>query len=130
MHSRTESERSVLLRWSFISALVLAGVTLLIYLGAVLYAQNRVGSLMGRGPSVSEEVNLIAGTLSLPNSCIVGLLILAAIALFWFVRLRRISEPKHASNLQVAMRASLIILPLAFSIAYALIRYVWFVYLR
>ena len=47
-------------RWAFLSALLFVTAILSMYLAIVAYARSTVGLMMGRGPSVSEEVELIA----------------------------------------------------------------------
>lgn len=118
----------LLLRWVFISTLVLINFIVLTYAGVVIYARLTVGSMMGRGPSVSEEVDLIVAILSLWNSCFIGLIMLAATVLYWLIGLHRVPELTHNSNHNRIMKTSLIIIPLTFSIAYMIIRYIWFYY--
>lgn len=117
------------IRWAFISALALINVTVLIYIAALVYAKITVGPMMGRhAPSVSEELNLIVRTLSLWDSCFVGLIMLATTVIYWLVGLQRIPElrrdPKHYS----LIKRSLLIVPLLFAVIYMVFRYVWFYY--
>jgi hypothetical protein len=115
-----------LLSWAFLSALVIIGVTTFVYLDIIAYARDTVGPMMGRGPSVSEEVNRITGLLSLAESCIGGLLVLAAIMLFWSIVTRHVPEVILNATDPRAIRLSLVIIPFAFAIAYALVRYAWY----
>src|SRR5688500_6161961 len=117
---------SQLLRWSFLSAFMLIITILTIYLSIVAYVKITLDPVRARGISVSEEVSQISGMLSLADSCIGGLLVLAAIMLFWSIVTRHVPEAGRNSNYPRAIELSLLIIPFAFAIAYALIRYAWY----
>jgi hypothetical protein len=103
-------------RWAFISALLLISIIALIYMGVVRYAQSI------RIPydriSVSEEVDLIMGRLSLWNACFFGLLMLSAAALCWRAVLHR--APEQEANRHGTIKASLVLIPLVSCTLYML----------
>ena len=106
--------------WAFISALLLISINALIYMGVIKYAQSI--RIPYRGISVSEEVGLIVGRLSLWNACIFGLLMLAAAVLCWIAILRR--APEQEATQQRRIKASLVLTPLVSCALYMLIGYV------
>ena len=108
----------LIIRWTFLSALALTSLLFFGYCGVVTHARAEVGHLMGRGPSVSECVDLYVGALSLGPAWLVGLLALAGTAAYWLAELRSMPELEDSSGHQRSVKVSLIAMPLACSIAY------------
>lgn len=113
-----------LLRWTTLSAFLLTTVAGLIYWAAIVYAQSTVGPMMGRGPSVSEEVDRIAGALSLWGAFLVGLLALAATVAYWVIHVRGTDGGAENKGNSRVIKASLVLVPLALAVACMLVSYV------
>ena len=106
-------------RWAVISAVLLISTISLLYMGIVKYAQSIRTPY--DGISVSEEVDLIVGQLSLWNSCFFGLFMLGATVLCWRALLSR--SPEQDAIQQRKIKVSLVLISLVSCALYMLVSY-------
>ena len=108
----------LLLRWVFISMLALGNAIVLAILVVVVYTRVSVGAMMGRGISVSELAGAYISLIATSGG--VGLLVLAAISLYWAIGLRWIPVLRNHAGEHSMMKLSLVVIPLWFFLIFLL----------
>ena len=108
-----------MLRWAIIAIRLLISTIALVYMGIVSYAQSI--RIPYDGISVSEEVDLIVGSLSLWNAGFFGLLMLMAGLLCWHAVLSR--APEREVKRHRTIKVSLVLVPLLSCAVYMLTNY-------